>query len=921
MTALSLTLTRSGRQQRQPAATLLPGQDPSGWVAQLTAHSGMLGTLELFRLPKASGLFVVWLAESADHPGRGLRFGRLGQHLFLPVDAVVQPPISSEEADRLFGRWKFVVWHPALGPLGFDREDAVPLVDLLALPRSRPSATWNDAQAGPAPLPPMRGIQFVLPVQRDDLFGDAPREIGHEPALPDASNLAPRQGEPREGAAGEMMRRAKLATLRALGGLMRGIQQTGSQRTWVNDFEDWLGQRFERVRGELDDLRHRAIDRLLQELKENPDLGLRHAIPLGSLPGDAPRGIAPPGSQLGLRNPDFNLGGLFAGRPADGWALDAMRQQHLRQLYHELANRELQLGRFRRAAYIFAELLRDLHSAANALVQGRFYREAAALYLDHLQNPVLAARTLEKGGHLEEALPIYESRQDWRPVARIHRALGNEESARSALRREVDRLLGLEDRIGAATTLELELNAPREAAEILAAGWPDSAAAASCLRELFALHGRQIWPEATHKLLAQLRDCRLPAPQAVLLGQTLVAVQGLQPTPALGALVADAARVCVGRHLPGAEPEIRRALAETLARLAPEDRLLGRDVHRFLATAPAVPPPVFVPASPPSGKRRGRIEFLGSIQSEPRLKHAAATGSTRGYAVAGRGPNGGLWMRISDWAGVVQSAKWPAGPSAEGELILVAEWEKTIRVVVARAGGDRPDEWRLREGAFKNAFGQPGVSAGTPEWWPRDAVAATYQESSLLVLRCEIQPERNEVIIAQYAGRELVGTVPVPVVAPLHDGHYALAAHAKGAIAIGVGHVLLLMSSLDASEPTALQLDHPVVSILATAKHARAGFVVTTTCDVDLYWFDELEAVPVAESRRGGIRAGLTAGGNVVVVDDEGGRVYEIGRTRAPEIVADFWALAASGITPAGTRDEFAVFYRDGSVARYRVSP
>lgn len=96
------------------------------------------------------------------------------------------------------------------------------------------------------------------------------------------------------------------------------------------------------------------------------------------------------------------MSGLRGGRPGDVWQTPWEIHQRLVERYRQAANRELLLGRHRRAAYIFANLLGDFASAANALQQGRFYREAAILYRERLNNLAAAAKCLEAGGLIDQ---------------------------------------------------------------------------------------------------------------------------------------------------------------------------------------------------------------------------------------------------------------------------------------------------------------------------------------------------------------------------------------------------------------------------------------------------------------------------------------------------------------------------------------
>ena len=71
---------------------------------------------------------------------------------------------------------------------------------------------------------------------------------------------------------------------------------------------------------------------------------------------------------------------MGGGGPVDFWMMSPEYSQRLATIYRELANREISLGRHRRAAYILAELLGDLSAAAATLADGGHFREAAVLY-------------------------------------------------------------------------------------------------------------------------------------------------------------------------------------------------------------------------------------------------------------------------------------------------------------------------------------------------------------------------------------------------------------------------------------------------------------------------------------------------------------------------------------------------------------
>jgi len=127
----------------------------------------------------------------------------------------------------------------------------------------------------------------------------------------------------------------------------------------------------------------------------------------------------------------------------------AMRHE-LAARYRELADREIRLGRHRRAAYIYATLLGDWAASAATLRTGGYYREAATLYQERLQRPRDAAACLEEDGAWNEAINLYEKLSDYEKVGQLYRKIEQHEHAESAYRKAVAQHLQHGDRTAAA---------------------------------------------------------------------------------------------------------------------------------------------------------------------------------------------------------------------------------------------------------------------------------------------------------------------------------------------------------------------------------------------------------------------------------------------------------------------------------------
>ncbi|HLX69894.1 MAG TPA: hypothetical protein VKV04_09740, partial [Verrucomicrobiae bacterium] len=455
-----LQLRHDAALESAPAAWFLPGASVERWLEELT-RSG-LATMEtrLFVVPVSiedrspAGLLVVPAsAESVVDPPAGIACRLVGRRLFVPLDAILYPAVTDSELNQLCVL-PVSFFHPVFGLSGFEEEARLRVSDLIETPEEK-VASWNSARPGAPGLQELSAIVLLQPPSVEDIFGGAEDEIGTEPL----ADLPPAPDEPKDNPLSKAGRKIRWIFAKGASEVMRHVPHTALERTWINDVEDWARQQMTGVNKQLEQLRNKELHRLLHLLDTDPEAGLRQAIPLS---GFANRGIAPPGGRLGNRSLNFDPSRI-GGRAADFWNVPSDLQNVLRRRYREMADREMQLGRHRRAAYVYAELLGDLVSAANAFKQGRLFREAALLYEEHLRNPLEAARCLAEGGLLAEAIERYEKLGRWLDVADLYERMGDETAAREAIRRVIQESLGRNDILTAAKLTEERLHEPDEA--------------------------------------------------------------------------------------------------------------------------------------------------------------------------------------------------------------------------------------------------------------------------------------------------------------------------------------------------------------------------------------------------------------------------------------------------------------------------
>jgi hypothetical protein len=680
MLTLPLTIRYSDRPLREAAAWFIPGRNAQSWLHELAEWGIPLAEIKLHIVPisrddrRPRGLLAI--------PPGGMKmaprvssccqaYGRIGERLYLPIEAALEPEAEAAELSvKLSADAAAYVMHPVAGFVRFDPADVRKVSDLLAAPPRRP-AQWDRAQPG---IGYNRRLLAVGPEQALDLasFMEAARDdIGSE--SPSLDSLPPAPSEPSDNPISQAGRQIAAGFGKMVQWIAGQMPSLGGKV--ANKLGDWARRLTQRQQQALDNLRHREIQRLLHMLDANPDDGLRFAIPFTSEPH---RGVAPPSARLGRRDVSFNLRGLGGGR-ADYWDL---REEHRRRLatrYRELANREIQLGRHRRAAYIFAKLLGDYNSAAKTLVEGHHYREAAALYHEKLGRPLDAARCLENGGLVSEAISIYEELKQFEKVGDLYTALDQPENARAAYLREIEWRRFQNDHLGTARLLETKLAASDEALAELECGWPDSEQAGHCLAAQFELLARLGRHADAERRIDSLDHAVLNSDKAQSLIDRFATLAVDYPDSQIRDRAADRTRVIVSERLAGATETRRRALVAAVGRLVPADLLLPRDCHRYLSqqTPPPVPPP------PPRAiaLKECRIVSQFKLPSDVTWKALCAAGDIF-YAAGYRGCE--VIMVRGRWDGRLHQPTgmpWRVAAEVEGAPILMAANQETPLVL------------------------------------------------------------------------------------------------------------------------------------------------------------------------------------------------------------------------------------------------
>jgi hypothetical protein len=680
---------------REPVAWVIADPSPSTWVRVILEAGIPAADCTLYVLPTSASDRAARRALLIPPAGASLGtsvscrpYGCIAGRLYLPVEARIEPEVAPEEWPALLPAEGCCLWHPSVGLIGFEPHEAQRVSDFLRAPQAQ-EPTWDHAVPGIALNARLRGIIPLWGGTAEEVLTTGGDEIGTEPIVEPLDSPEKQPGSIPKW----------LALPIALAGMP--LQWLGNLIPGMNKLADALGKYLPPL-PQLEAKRLKELERLVNMLQSNPDEALRYAIPFG---GDAHRGRAPAGGELQQRSTDFDLRSLQKSQAADFWNIPPDVQAQLTAHYRRLALRELQLGRHRRAAYIYAQLLGDLTNAVNALKQGRFFREAAVIYRDRLNQPLEAARCLAEGGLWREAAEAYEKQSAYEAAGDLWQKLEETEQARSAYRQAIDVRNQHGDILSVARLLHEKLDERDEALAQLDAAWPQAKQNVLCLREGLRLRSEWGRHDEVGDRIGQLVAQELPEEAAIGAAEVLAETAQAYPVAEIRTSATDATRVLTAHHLDAAVPANRERFMTALKSLARQDRLLERDCRRYLERPAAA-------TDKPKAQSRARGEIRLMARTQTAIQWVSAvTAEDAWYAVGVRNEVFVVArQRWSDGTGVIEQMAFSqarhrdliqfVGPQSRAlriDICAPATWKEPREVLCASADFPRAIEIRLRD--------------------------------------------------------------------------------------------------------------------------------------------------------------------------------------------------------------------------------
>ena len=616
-------------------AAFLCGNSAHDWLGELSRLGVSATAIEGYLLPEsaqslqAAGLFVVFKkAQNVDFEQLKAPYVCVSEGLYVPLSTHLFPQVSEAEFKQLL-IWDVQVFHPHIGFVGFKKTDKIDFTRLIQL--GNPSeAEWHHAQTGMPFRPPLTDI-LMKPVSFQDVLTAMNDTVDRKPL----SDIPKDPDEPTdlEKLLDDVKRGFLKGSLSALDKLSEMFPNTegGYQNHEKPNLSNWLQKQL----NNLEKKRNEELNRLLNLFDKDPNEALKYALPL-----DSPyfnRGEAPPSSALGRRSTDFNLNNLGGGNRVDGWDLGG-HFYVLQDRYRKAAEAAIARGDYKKAAYVYANLLSDFQSAAQTLEKGKYYQEAAVLYKEHLKNIPAAAACLERGGLITQAIELYDALKSYEKVGDLYEKIEQPTKAKRYYEASIETHAERADFMEIARIEGDKLKENDRAMATLLRGWSKSNQEEKCL-EYYFKKTKDNAPDTLPETVQSVYDDQTPTHKRLTLLGILGDMVKHNETADFRQTTRDIAYDILADDVAAGNITALHQLKKFL----PDDRLINSDLNTFkrhfkpIKTDPSVPP---------------------SFQLDNTIKWLAATCHRNQYIALGL-KNNQLQLVRGNWYGNFEYHSWP----------------------------------------------------------------------------------------------------------------------------------------------------------------------------------------------------------------------------------------------------------------------
>jgi hypothetical protein len=477
---MKIELKFSAKNHYPFGAVFLPGNLVTNWLNELDLMGFDASDIETYAVPghratEISGCVAIVYKDIGKKDIRANMFCQCaGKYLFIPANTMLYPALADSEIEALCKK-KLHFLHPEYGLI--ELSEPIRWASLIRKPIFLRVIT-NTPEHGTRFPTELRSIR-LMPSDPDKALSNF-----------EQANFPVREPLPNKPL--NLLEKIKLYLYKLL---FKSASENGRKKpSWITKIPflfkmlertDALMNRMQTDYSALEKRNEKTVDQLVRLLKDNPELGLKYALPLDASGMRRKKGNWFGKFTLERRWTDFSLFGMDK---SGGGGIAAFSDDSffkLQQQYRDTADQLIKSGKFKNAAFIYLKLLNDHYQAAVCLEKGGFYAEAAALYLNKINDPSRAAECYAKGGMPDQAIEIYKKQKQFEKVGDLYTSIKKTDLANQYYQIVVDDHLKSRQFLKAATIYRVKMNNTSAAKDICLKAWKNKEEMDKCMKFYF----------------------------------------------------------------------------------------------------------------------------------------------------------------------------------------------------------------------------------------------------------------------------------------------------------------------------------------------------------------------------------------------------------------------------------------------------
>lgn len=477
---MKIELKYSAKNYYPLRAVFIPGNLATHWLTELDLMGFDTSNIEAFAVPglRAAEVAGCVAIRHKDIGKTDVRANTIcqcaGKYLLIPANTMLYPALTDGEIESLCKK-RLHFLHPEYGLI--ELTESIHWASLIRKPALL-NITTNTPKLGTRFPNELRSIR-LMPSDPIDTLSNF-----------EQANFPVREPLPNKPLT--FLEKIKLYLYKLL--FRSGSETDRKKPSWISKIPflfkilrktDGLVNRMQADYNALEKRNEKTVDQLVRLLRDNPELGLKYALPLDSNGMQRRKGNWFGEFTLERRWTDFSLFGMekSGGGGIAPFSDDSFFK--LQQQYRDTADQLIQSGKFKNAAFIYLKLLNDHYQAAICLEKGGFYAEAAALYLKKMNDPSRAAECYAKGGMPDQAIEIYKTQKQFEKVGDLYASIKKTDLANQYYQLVVDDYLKSRQFLKAATIYRVKMNNTSAAKEICLKAWKNREEMDKCMKFYF----------------------------------------------------------------------------------------------------------------------------------------------------------------------------------------------------------------------------------------------------------------------------------------------------------------------------------------------------------------------------------------------------------------------------------------------------